>query len=140
AEGALLAGLTKGPNYFSPDRHPDRARERAAYVLNRMQEDGVVDVEQVRQAMAAAPQVAAYERVRRDTGFYFVDHVGREARTAAGIDILAGASYTIHSTIHAGLQRATEAALQEGLSAYERNAGRVRFGRPEANLADAARG
>ena len=26
AEGALLAGLTKGPNYYSPDRHPDRAR------------------------------------------------------------------------------------------------------------------
>ena len=27
-EGALLAGLTKGPNYFSPDRHPGRAQER----------------------------------------------------------------------------------------------------------------
>ena len=25
AEGALLAGLTKGPNYFNPDRHPERA-------------------------------------------------------------------------------------------------------------------
>ena len=33
AEGALLAGLTKGPNYFSPDRHPERARDRMAYVL-----------------------------------------------------------------------------------------------------------
>ena len=39
AEGALLAGLTKGPNYFNPDRHPGRARERLAYVLSRMQED-----------------------------------------------------------------------------------------------------
>jgi membrane peptidoglycan carboxypeptidase len=27
-EGALLAGLIKGPNYFSPDRHPGRAQER----------------------------------------------------------------------------------------------------------------
>src|SRR5882757_2956304 len=27
-EGALLAGLTKGPNYFNPDRHPARAQER----------------------------------------------------------------------------------------------------------------
>jgi len=137
AEGALLAGLTKGPNYFSPDRHPDRARERVAYVLNRMQEDGVIDAEQVRQAMAKAPQLVAYERVRRDTGFYFLDDLGREAKAAAGIDILAGASYTIHSTIDAGLQRATEAALQEGLAAYERQTGRVRFNGPEANLADA---
>jgi penicillin-binding protein 1A len=137
AEGALLAGLTKGPNYFSPDRHPDRARERLAYVLNRMQEDGMIDAGQMRDALATLPQMVAYERVRRDTGFYFVDHVGREAKSAAGIDILAGASYTIHSTIHAGLQRATENALQDGLSAYERSTGRVRFAGPEANLADA---
>jgi len=40
-EGALLAGLTKGPNYFSPDRHPGRAQERLAYVLSRLEEDGV---------------------------------------------------------------------------------------------------
>jgi penicillin-binding protein 1A len=137
AEGALLAGLTKGPNYFSPERHPDRARERAAYVLNRMQEDGVIDPEQMRQAMGNAPQLAAYERVRRDTGFYFVDQLGREAKIVAGIDVLAGASYTIHATIDAGLQRATEAALQEGLATYELQTGRARFSGPEANLADA---
>ena len=41
-EGALLAGLTKGPNYFSPDRHPGRAQERLAYVLSRLREDGVI--------------------------------------------------------------------------------------------------
>src|SRR6202023_2513666 len=39
-EGALLAGLTKGPNYLSPDRHPGRAQERLAYVLSRLHEDG----------------------------------------------------------------------------------------------------
>jgi len=38
-EGALLAGLTKGPNFFNPDRHPGRAQERLAYVLSRLQED-----------------------------------------------------------------------------------------------------
>src|SRR5260370_22528068 len=102
-----------------------------------MQEDGVIDAEQVRQAMAKAPQLVAYERARGDPGFYFLDDLGGEAEAAAGIDILAGASYTIHSTIDAGLQRATEAALQDGLAAYERQTGRVRFNGPEANLADA---
>jgi membrane carboxypeptidase/penicillin-binding protein len=136
-EGALLAALTKGPNYFSPERHPDRARERAAYVLNRMQEDGVIDAEQVRQATASRPQLVAYERLRRDSGFHFLDHLGREAKAATGIDILAGSSYTIHATIDPGLQRATEAALQEGLAAYELRTGRARFNAPEANLADA---
>ena len=41
AEGALLAGLTKGPNFYNPDRHPERARERLGYVLTRLQEEGV---------------------------------------------------------------------------------------------------
>ena len=33
-EGALLAGLVKGPSYYSPDRQPARAQERMAYVLS----------------------------------------------------------------------------------------------------------
>src|SRR3974390_733771 len=41
-QGALLAGLPKGPNYFSPDRHPGRTQERLAYVLSRLHEDGVI--------------------------------------------------------------------------------------------------
>ena len=41
-EGAQLAGLAKGPNFFNPERHPERAKERLAYVLGRMQEDGVI--------------------------------------------------------------------------------------------------
>src|SRR5213076_615076 len=41
-QGALLAALTTGPNYFSPDRHPGRSQERLAYVLSRLREDGVV--------------------------------------------------------------------------------------------------
>ena len=38
-EGALLAALTKGPNFFNPDRHPARVRDRYVYVLQRMGED-----------------------------------------------------------------------------------------------------
>ena len=47
AEGALLAGLTKGPNAYSPDKNPERARERITYVLSRMKEDGAIDAAQV---------------------------------------------------------------------------------------------
>ena len=54
AEGALLAGLTKGPNFFNPDRHPGRAQERLAYVFSRMQEDGVATVETAQPGPAGA--------------------------------------------------------------------------------------
>src|SRR5207302_1615113 len=44
-EGALLAGLAKGPNFYNPDRYPDRIKERVGYVLARMQEDSFVNAE-----------------------------------------------------------------------------------------------
>jgi penicillin-binding protein 1A len=138
-EGALLAGLVKGPNYFNPDRHPERAQERLAYVLNRMQENGTLDAEEMQRVLAAKPRVVAYERQRRTTGLHFVDHLSREAKTLAGIETLTAASYVVRSTIHPDLQRATEIALQEGLARYERNNGRVQFQGAEANLAELIR-
>jgi penicillin-binding protein 1A len=136
-EGALLAGLTKGPNYFSPDRHPARAQGRLAYVLGRLQEDGVLAAEQPGRGLPPLPALVAYERPRRDTGFHFVDQVAREVKSIAGIEAITANSYTVRSTISPQLQRAVETALQEGLSRYERSAGRVQFRGAEANLSQA---
>ena len=69
--------------------------------------------------------------------FHFVDQVGREAKTLAGIEGITANSYTVRSTINVPLQRAVEQTLQEGLWRYERSAGRSRFVRAEANLAKA---
>jgi membrane carboxypeptidase/penicillin-binding protein len=139
AEGALLAGLVKGPNYFSPDRAPDRARERLDYVLGRMQEDGVITADQLKQTQGKLPRVIPIPRRRKETSRYFFDYLTREMKTLPGIAPLTDATYTIRSTIYPALQSATEAALQEGLAQYEIDNGRVDFKGPEANLADAVR-
>jgi penicillin-binding protein 1A len=138
AEGALLAGLTKGPNFFNPDRHPGRARDRLAYVLSRMREDAAAPTsEPASRELPPLPDLLASERPRRDIGFYFVDQVAREAKAAAGIEAITANSYTVRSTISPQLQRAVEEALQEGLSRYERGSGRVQFRAAEANLSQA---
>jgi membrane carboxypeptidase/penicillin-binding protein len=136
AEGAMLAGLLKGPSFFNPDRHPDRARERLAYVLGRMQEDAAISTEQKDRALAAPPKLVAFERPRRDSGLHFIDFLGREAKSD-GVASLTAEPYTVHSTINASVQRVAESALQEGLAHYEIAAGRVQFRGPEANIADA---
>src|SRR5271169_2930130 len=136
AEGAMLAGLLKGPSFFNPDRHPDRAKERLAYVLGRMQEDGSISTEQKEKALAAPPKLVTFERPRRDSGLHFIDFVGREAR-ADGIPTLTAEPYTVHSTINAALQREAETALQEGLARFEMSNGRTQYRGPEANIADA---
>jgi penicillin-binding protein 1A len=67
-EAALLAGLAKGPGYYSPDRHPDRSRERTSYVLNRMREEGVIDAAQHDAALAGQTSLVARQNARRSTG------------------------------------------------------------------------
>jgi penicillin-binding protein 1A len=136
-EAALLAGLTKGPSYFSPDRQPVRARERLAYVMSRLREDGVIAAEPPGSGLPALPTLVPNEKPRRNVGFHFVDQVVREAKSLAGIDAIATGTYTVHSTIVPPLQRAAEEALQEGLWRYERDAGRLQFRGAEVNLAQA---
>ncbi len=43
AESALLAGIIRAPNRYSPDQHPARARQRRDVVLRRMHELGMID-------------------------------------------------------------------------------------------------
>ena len=103
-----------------------------------MQEDEANPAEQqVGRGLPALPAMVAYERPRRDIGFHFVDQVAREAKSVAGLETITANSYTVRSTINPQLQRAVETTLQEGLSRYERSAGRVQFVSPEARLGKA---
>ena len=129
-ESALLAGLTKGPNFYNPDRHPVRARERLAYVLSRMREDGKVEgIPDAGRNLPQLPTMIAHERPRRDVGFHFVDQVAREAKALAGLATITADSYSVRSTLDPQLQRTVEETLQEGLWRYERNTGRLQFRR-----------
>jgi len=139
AEGALLAGLAKGPNYYNPDTQPERAQDRMAYVLSRMQEDAFLKPDEMQRAVASLPERVPYERLRRSTGFYFVDHVSRDARTLADLESLTAGAYTVRTTINPALQEATESAVQEGLARYELSVGRQRYQGAEANIADAVK-
>jgi penicillin-binding protein 1A len=139
-EGAMLAGLPKGPTYYGPDRHPDRAQERLAYVIGRMREDGVPGAAAVDSTKVALPQMVAYTApAQRDSGYYFLDYMNREARSVAGLGTLAAAGITVRTTIRPDLQRAAETALQEGLAQYEIRNGRTEWHGAEANLAEAVR-
>src|SRR5471030_1328662 len=87
-EAALLAGLAKGPAYFNPDRYPARARERQAYVIKRLEEDKFIASEVATNAISTDRKSVPYERPRRSAGFYFTDHIVREARTLVGMQSL----------------------------------------------------
>lgn len=53
-EMAFLAGLLRGPGWYDPERHPERARDRRNTVLSLMHAQGVID-EATARAQADAP-------------------------------------------------------------------------------------
>src|SRR5438552_4659305 len=56
-DAALLAGLPKAPQYYSPITHPDRAQKRRNLVLNAMLEDGRITAAQAAEARAKPIQL-----------------------------------------------------------------------------------
>jgi penicillin-binding protein 1A len=50
AQAALIAGLIKAPSLYSPEHHPDRAKERRDTVINAMLRDGSITAEQAQEA------------------------------------------------------------------------------------------
>jgi penicillin-binding protein 1A len=50
-EAATLVGMLKGPSYYNPVRHPERAKERRNVVLARMHELGTITASEYREAI-----------------------------------------------------------------------------------------
>ena len=55
SEAAFMAGLARGPAIMEPQTHPERARARRAYVLDRMAAGGYIPKDQAAMAQAAPP-------------------------------------------------------------------------------------
>ena len=50
AQAAMIAGLIKSPTIYSPERHPDRAKQRRDLVIQAMLKNGVITAEQAQDA------------------------------------------------------------------------------------------
>ena len=127
----------RGRTIFNPERHPDRARERLAYVLGRMQDDGVIAAAQPKDANGSLPQLVAYERPRRDYRLSFRRSGRARGESRSASTSSTAAAWSVRSTISPELQRAAELALQEGLARYEPIPAAHGSMGPETNLAEA---
>lgn len=116
-EAALLAGLPRGPEIFSPFKSPERARARRDTVLNRMAELGFITAAQAAEAKAVSLGVISPRPSGAGMAPYFVDLVVREI-SQEHPDIardLARGGYEIVTTIDTKMQRAAERAFAQGI-------------------------
>lgn len=122
-EAAYLAALPKAPSNYHPVRHYERAKARRDWVIERLQEDGVITVEQARGAIAT-PLVALTrpesELARAD---WFAEEVRRELAQKFGEKGLYEGGLSVRTTMDPKLQALGERVLRDGLQAYDRRAG-----------------
>lgn len=78
SEGALLAGILKGPSEYSPFDNMEGALERRAIVLDLMVEQGYLDAAEAERLKKEIPEIRRAEITPTSvtfTGDWYVDHV-----------------------------------------------------------------
>lgn len=117
-EIALIVGLIKGPNTYSPVKNVESATKRRNVVLRRLRETGLLTEEALIVAMNRPVKVVLTKDAFTDAP-YFVDYLFREIEQGTGMGIPEGSR--IYSTLDPRTQQIAAQVLQQGLAKLEKS-------------------
>jgi penicillin-binding protein 1A len=123
AEMSMLAGLPKAPNTYSPIKHLEKARERQAYVLERMTKEGYITPAEADHARSTQIVLQPMKKVNNDQSAYFLEHLRIQLEQKYGEDQLYKGGLKIYTTMNAGMQRAAYDSLRKGLKEVDKRQG-----------------
>ena len=117
-EAALLAGLPRSPTFYDPVQHPAAARERRAYVLQLLFDQGRITQAEMRKANAAPlpkPDDVHLPGTRGPAA-YFVNYVTDQLVSHYGSpERVFGGGLEVNTTIDLDLQEKARAAIEQVL-------------------------
>ncbi|WP_379137548.1 transglycosylase domain-containing protein [Paenibacillus sp. sgz500958] len=122
AESALLAGIPKGPTYYSPYSHIENAKKRQQLILSVMAELGKIT--KIEAEQASHEVLALKAQGEKDTTVsapYFRDYVRNQVMKLLNItaDELDQGGLSIYTTLDPDIQRAAENAVHDGMDAED---------------------
>lgn len=115
---AMLAGLIRAPNYYSPHRHPERAGERRDLVLGMMYAEGELSADSYERALAE-PVEARAPGAGEVGAPYFLDYVRRDLLGRYPKSVLSSEGYRVFTTLDPELQKFAERAVRENIAEME---------------------
>jgi penicillin-binding protein 1A len=121
-EAALLAGLPKAPQYYSPITHPERAVRRRNLVLNAMLEDGKITAAQAADAKNK-PIPLNLQKDPNSLAPHYVEEIRRYLEAKYGSDQVHAGGLRVYTSLDMNMQKAAHQSLLDGLAAYERRHG-----------------
>src|SRR5262245_11967568 len=114
-EAALLAGIPASPSAYDPAQHPAAARERRAFVLEQLYEQGRITEKELRKANATP--LPKPEDIRlpgtRGPAPYFVNYVTDQLVAKYGAERVFGGGLEVTTTIDLDLQDKAREAIQK---------------------------
>lgn len=105
-EGALLAGIIKAPNGYSPVDHPEKALERRDIVLQMMEQLSLISKEEMNKAIDKEIELNISQRSTNQAHHTIADLAIREAEQLYGLtlDDLKAKRYRIVTSMDADIQ------------------------------------
>lgn len=111
AEAAMLAGIPKGPTYYSPLNDLKRATDRQQHILNVMLDNDVITENEYNEAInEKLTFTKTAERKKERIGPYFQDSVLREAASILQLseESIRSGGYKIYTTLNSQNQQQLE--------------------------------
>lgn len=121
-EGAMLAGIIRSPNRFSPFRNWKGALKERDMVLERMQKVGMISAEEAAAAKQEDMVVSAQPMMRTQEN-YMMEAVRRDLDQVLNSEDIEDGGLRVYTTLDMELQAAAEKALDKRLREVESAAG-----------------
>jgi penicillin-binding protein 1A len=121
-EAAVLAGLPKAPNYYSPINSPERSLHRRNLVINNMLEDGKITAAEAERAKTA-PLTLNLQAEPNDIAPYFVEEIRQYLEKKYGSQQVHEGGLRVYTGLNMEMQHAAQQAVRDGLAVYERRHG-----------------
>jgi len=121
-EAAVLAGLPKAPNAYSPINNPERALHRRNLVINNMLEDGKITAEEAQRAKNSPIQLNV-QGEPNSVAPYFVEEIRQYLEKKYGSEEVHEKGLRVYTSLNLELQKTANLAVLDGLAVYEHRHG-----------------
>ncbi|MDR9828428.1 penicillin-binding protein 1B [Vibrio sp. FNV 38] len=119
---ALLVGMVKGPSYYNPVRHPERAKERRDLVLRLMMQNELLTASEFNEAAGRPLDIQDNPRIASRQPAYF-EQVNRELAQNVGSEFRSGIGLKVFTSLDPVSQSKLEKALSQKVPELERTSG-----------------